>query len=103
MDREDTVDQIMQRADELADQFTRDLDVFVGATVPKTLSNNEYAARTAALMISLSREIARCAVSFGETHQVDREEMVTLVGKMFGNHYARCVAAVDQGAGGLVH
>ena len=99
----DTITEIMERADELADKYSVDLDAFVNGLVPTFLDNKEYAARTAALMIALSREIARCASSFGETHQIDRREMIGMVGQMFGSHYGRCIAAIDEGAGKLVH
>jgi len=98
-----TVDQIKQRTELLANTYTVELDAFVNEHVPRTLDNKEYAARCGALMIALSRQLARCAVSFGETHEIERGKMVDMVGNNFVTHYAKALEAVDHGAGGSVH
>jgi hypothetical protein len=99
----DTADTILERSQRLADEYTIKLDALVNETVPTILDNVEYAARCGALMIAFSRELARCAASFGETHEISAETMATMVGGMFNRNYKRCLDAIDMGAGNRVH
>lgn len=92
--RTDVIEGITERTDELADDYTRDLSEFVDKLVPTTLDNAEYAARCSALMIALNRNLARCAASFGEVHQVATEEMVQLVAAQFSRYHVLCLNAL---------
>lgn len=95
---DEAIERIGIRAEELKDDYTRQLDEFTDKIVPKTLSNSEYAARCSALMTALNRQLARCAASFGEVHGVDIDEMQTVVVLAFRRNFAICHAALE-GAG----
>lgn len=92
--RQEAIETISGRASTLADDYTAKLDEMVNGMVPKTLSNHEYAARCGGLMIALSRELARCAATFGETHEIGPQEMIDITGLMFTNHYKVCLDAI---------
>lgn len=92
---------VTARSSDLVDEYTAQLDTFVNGLVPPFLDNAEYAARTSALMIALNRELARCAVAFGQTHQIAPETMIELVTGQFAKNMAVCASAVD-GAGATV-
>ena len=92
---------IQQRSSDLVDQYTADLDGFVNSLVPPFLDNAEYAARTSALMIALNRELARCAVAFGQAHEIELETMIHLVVGQFTKNLALCSDAIE-GAGQTV-
>jgi hypothetical protein len=97
---EEKITAILNRTNVLVDDYTETLDELVNRMVPKTLSNEEYAARCGALMIALNRELARCAATFGETHAVDEMTMMKLVGAQFGKNLALCFNALrNEGAG----
>lgn len=86
---------ITERSSELVDEYTRRLDLFTNGLVPPMLDNAEYAARTSALMIALNRQLARCAVAFGQVHQVDPEQMIELVVGQFAGNVAKCASAME--------
>lgn len=89
---------MMDRSQDLTQQYTVDLDAYVNEHVPITLDNAEYAARCSALMIALNRQLARCAVAFGESNNVTPEAIKTLVGGQFMRNYRMCLDAI-QGEG----
>lgn len=93
-DRTDVIEGITERAEDLAEDYTRDLSEFVDKLVPKTLANAEYAARCSALMIALNRNLARCAAAFGEVHEIKPEEMVQLVAGQFSRYHVMCLNAL---------
>lgn len=86
---------IVARSSDLVDEYTRRLNNYTDGLVPPFLDNAEYAARTSALMIALNRQLARCAVAFGEAHGVSPEQMIELVTGQFAKNMAVCSAAVD--------
>lgn len=86
---------ITARSADLVDDYTAKLDAFTNDIVPVFLDNAEYAARTSALMIALNRQLARCAVAFGETHRIDPETMIQLVTAQFVKNMAVCASAID--------
>lgn len=90
-----TIADITARSSDLVDDYTAQLDLFTNELVPVFLDNAEYAARTSALMIALNRQLARCAVAFGSTHQIDPEEMIRLVTQQFVKNVAICASAVE--------
>lgn len=79
---------INERTADLVDEYTAELNAWVNERVPLMLTNGEFAARTAALMIALNRQLARTAVAFGETHGVDSVEVGTLVVQQFAKNHA---------------
>lgn len=99
---EEALDRVGVRAEELKADYTQRLDAFANELVPPALSNSEYAARCSALLTALNRELARCAASFGEVHQIDPEDMQTLVVMQFRRNFAHCHAALE-GAGEKVN
>lgn len=94
MDKREQVGQIVQRSHQLSQDYTQHLDEMVNKMVPRTLSNEEYAARCGALMIALSRELGRCAATFGETHEIEPEQIIDVVQMLFSNHYATCLQVI---------
>lgn len=86
---------ITTRSADLVDDYTAKLDALTNETVPVFLDNAEYAARTSALMIAFNRQLARCAVAFGNTHQIGPETMIDLVTKQFVKNMAVCSMAVE--------
>ena len=90
----DVLDTVAERSSDLTAEYTRQLDEFASGLVPPMLSNAEYAARCSALMIALNRELARCAVAFGEAHGITAEQMKALVIGQFQRNYATASAAV---------
>lgn len=90
-----TISDITARSSDLVDDYTAQLDAFTNEIVPVFLDNAEYAARTSALMIAFNRQLARCAVAFGNTHQIDPEEMIRLVTQQFLKNMAICASAVE--------
>lgn len=96
-------DPIVDRANDLTDSYSQKLDVFVNELIPTMLDNSEYAARCSALMIALNRQLARCAASFGEVHEVSYEEMTELVFAQFIRNFRISRQALEgQGAGQMV-
>jgi hypothetical protein len=81
----------MERSEELQKEYTAALDKLVNGFAPPTLSNQEYAAVTSALMIALNRELARCAAAFGDVWQISAEDMIALVTAQFAGNYAHAV------------
>jgi hypothetical protein len=65
------------------------------------LANDEYAARCSALLIALNRELARCAAAFGEVHQIDPAEIMTLVAEQFSKNHVHALNAL-RGEGSSV-
>lgn len=102
MDRAEEIAAIVMRSHQLSGDYTEHLDEMVNKMVPTTLSNDEYAARCGALMIALSRELARCAATFGETHELDPEQINEVVAMLFSNHYSHCLAVI-RGEGQTVN
>lgn len=100
MSREETIKAILARADTLSLDYTQRFDELVNQMVPKTLANDEYAARCAALMIALNRELARCAATFGEVHEIESESMLMLVGMQFQKNYGICLDVLRGAAQG---
>ena len=98
MDRQDTITEILNRTNVLVEDYTTRFDELVNAMVPRTLSNEEYAARCGALMIALNRELARCAATFGEAHEIEQGTIVLLVGTQFTKNYAMCLDAIRGAA-----
>jgi hypothetical protein len=86
------------RAKDLTDAYSQKLDAFVNELVPTVLDNREYAARCSALLIALNRQLARCAASFGEVHQVTPDDMTNLVFAQFVRNLGISWGALD-GAG----
>lgn len=93
---------IVERSSNLTDDYTERLDAFVNGLVPAMLSDAEYAARTSAVMIALNRQLARCAIAFGDVHGVTPEAMTTLVHGQFARNLKTCLAAV-QGQGTTIN
>lgn len=92
---------VQERASGLTDEYAQKLDAFVNEIVPPVLDNAEYAARCSALLIALNRQLARCAASFGEVHQVSPEDMTNLVFAQFIRNF-RISREVLDGAGQMV-
>lgn len=92
---------VKDRASTLTDDYSQRLDAFVNEIVPPVLENTEYAARCSALLIALNRQLARCAASFGEVHQVSPEDMTNLVFGQFVRNF-RISRASLEGAGEVV-
>lgn len=92
---------IQERATDLTDDYSQQLDAFVNEIVPPVLDNAEYAARCSALLIALNRQLARCAASFSEVHGVDPEEMTALVFTQYRRNFAISRSALE-GAGEAV-
>ena len=88
------VQEILDRSAQLSQDYSEHLDGIIDAMVPKTLSNEEFVSRCTALMIALNRELARCAAAFGETHEIEPELMMQLVGAQFVKNYGVCLAAI---------
>jgi hypothetical protein len=80
-------DSVQDRATELSEEYSQRLDEFVNDIIPPVLMNDEYAARCSALLIAINRQLARCAASFGEVHQVSAEEMTNLVVGQFVRNF----------------
>lgn len=96
-------DPIVDRANDLTDDYCQQLDVLVNGIVPPMLGNAEYAARCSALMIALNRQLARCAASFGEVHEIAFDEMTELVVAQFIRNFSISRQALEgQGAGRMV-
>ena len=91
-------DVVLERSGELSEEYSRQLDRFINDLVPVTLTNTEYAARCSALLIALNRQLARCAVVFGEVHGVGREDMTALMFGQFRKNYDICRNLIE-GAG----
>jgi hypothetical protein len=91
---------VQDRASDLTEAYSQKLDAFVNELIPPVLKNDEYASRCSALMISLNRQLARCAASFGEVHEVSPEEMTNLVFAQFIRNFRISRDALEgQGAG----
>lgn len=83
------------RVNALTETYGKELDAWANERVPKLISNGEYAARSAALMIALGRELARVAVAFGEAHEVSAQEVAELVIKAFVKNHLAALDAVQ--------
>jgi hypothetical protein len=91
-------DAIQERSNELVEEYSQKLDEFVNGFIPLTLANEEFAARCSALMITLNRQLARCAAAFGGVYKVDDEEMRSLVFGQFDRNFRISLSAL-QGEG----
>lgn len=99
----DIIQGVQDRASILVDDYSRRLDEFVNELVPPVLMNDEYAARCSALLIALNRQLARCAASFGEVHEIEESEMLNLVFSQFHRNFRISLATLEgQGAGQAV-
>jgi len=85
---------ISERTADLVDQYTAELNAWIEERVPTVLINREYAARSAALMIALNRQLARIAVAFGEVHEIDPAEVGDLVFRQFAKNHGLALDAV---------
>lgn len=83
------------RVNELTETYGKELDAWANERVPKLISNGEYAARSAAIMIALGRELARVAVAFGEAHEVSPEHVSDLVVTAFVKNHLLALDAVQ--------
>lgn len=92
--RSETIDAIKDRSADLVEKYSAELTTFVDKLVPPMLMNDEYAARCSALLIALNRQLARCAASFGEVHEIDPEEVMQLVAKLFSQNHVRALNAL---------
>jgi hypothetical protein len=90
------------RVNELVDAYGRELDAWANERVPKLISNGEYAARSAAIMIALNRELARVAVAFGEAHDVGPGEVADLILSAFVKNHRLALQAVQPIEGVLI-
>jgi hypothetical protein len=82
------------RVDDLLDEYGAFFGNLIDARLPTIIDNGEYAARTAALMITLNRQLARVAAACGEAQQVDDQVIGTLVVGQFAKNHASCVEAL---------
>jgi hypothetical protein len=97
----ETIDAIKERSVDLVEEYSAELTAFVDKLVPSLLANDEYAARCSALLIALNRELARCAAAFGEVHQIDPAEIMTLVAEQFSKNHVHALNAL-RGEGSSV-
>jgi len=89
------IDLAHKRVSDLTDDYTKELAEWTDGKVPPLTSNPEYAARTSALMIALSRNLARAAAAFGESQNVEAEEVVAMVVKMFVTNHLSAIQTID--------
>src|SRR5512139_76389 len=74
---------IHEHTSDLVDEYTAEITAWADEKVPPILTNSEYAARTSALVIALSRQLGRAAAAFGEAQQCPSEEVGQMVVTMF--------------------
>jgi uncharacterized protein (DUF2267 family) len=92
-----TIDMRQVRHADLVDEYTAEMTKWADSKVPPILNNADYADRTSALMIALTRQFARAAAAFGEAHQVDPEKVAEAVVKMFANDHVQALTAIRIG------
>jgi hypothetical protein len=97
----EALENVADQATSMVETVSAELDRFVNERVPCILTNAEYATATSALMISLNRQLARCAAAFGEAQGIDPNEMIQLVAAQFDRNYARCLDVIRHGNGRL--
>jgi hypothetical protein len=86
-------DRINRRTSDLVDQYDDEFRKLVDGKIVLTLTNDEYAARTAALLISLNRQLSRAAAAFAGSNGVSDEEMLAMVMAQFTSNFAKATAA----------
>lgn len=91
-------DEVQNRTVALADDLTTELGIWVRSKIPLLMSDMEFAATSAALMIALNRKLAECAVAFGETHGIDDTEIGGLVFQQFSQNHRRALQAAKATA-----
>lgn len=86
-------DKFQQRTADLTEQFTNELGAWVRERMPVLMSDSEFASSSAALMIALNRQLAACAVAFGNTHGLKPEVVADLMGKQLAKNHALALVA----------
>lgn len=96
-----TTDEMLQVSpiNAFAEKFTAGLDAYVREQLPTTMENREYEMATAAMLLSLSRVTATCAVAFAETHGVKRDFVQAMLGRQLGDNLTIAYDALRQGQG----
>lgn len=87
------------RVNELVETYGKELDDWANERVPRLLGNGDYAARSAAIMIALNRQLARVSVAFGEAHGVSPSQVSELVMEAFLKNHLRALDAVQMPEG----
>lgn len=85
---------LQEHTSDLVDEYTGELGLWLDSKVPPILLNGEYAARTSALLIALSRQIGRVAAAFGSAQNVDDEEVGKMCVAMFTKHQAEALLTI---------
>lgn len=67
----------------LTADYTKEIGDLVDSKVPPILDNQTYAARTSALVIALTRSLARAAAAFGEAQNQDSDAVGGLILQLF--------------------
>ena len=86
---------MQQHTSGLVEAYTAEITEWADAKVPPILTNAEYAARTSALLIALSRQLGRAAAAFGEAQSVSADEVGELVVSMFAKHHTQSLQAIE--------
>jgi hypothetical protein len=85
-------DRIKRMTSDLVDKYDGEISRLVDAKIVLTLPNDEYAARTSALLISLNRQLSRAAAAFAGSNGISDEEMLAMVMAQFTSNFAKATA-----------
>ena len=89
-------DRMQTRTIELTNQFTTELTDYCDTRVPPLLDNAEYAASCSALLISLTRQLGRCAAAFGAANNQKADDVRVMVTRMFNTNFDRAAEALSS-------
>lgn len=83
------------RVQELSLAYSKEIGAWCDAKVPKILGDADYAARTAALVIALTRELARAAAAFGEAQKQDSEAVGGMILALFTKNHIQALDTIE--------
>lgn len=97
-DLQDTVnEQVKSKTSDLVDQFDKEFGDLIDGKINPLMPNLEYAALSAALLISVNRQLARIAAAFGDSQQIDHQVVAEMVVSQFSKNFSMaCGALVKQ-------
>jgi hypothetical protein len=86
-----------QRSIELTNEYTAELTKYCDDRVPPMLDNAEYAARCSALLISMTRQLGRCAAAFAKANNQDQQDVAVMIARMFNKNHQQAIDALGEG------
>jgi hypothetical protein len=86
---------MQDKVQELSLAYSKEIGAWCDDKVPPILGNADYAARTSALVIALTRELARAAAAYGEAQDQDSETVGGLILALFTKNHIQALETIE--------